>query len=187
MNTMHTLRTTLLVALMGLGVTGATLAQTPAATATPAPGRHAHAADAQERHARMGERFAKHQAKLHDALKLTSAQEAAWTTYQTAIRPTPHAGAQGTPGTRAEWATLSAPARMEKVIAMAKEHVAKMEAHLAALNTFYGVLTTEQKKTFDAASKRGGWGGRHGRGHGGHGQHGEHHGEHRGQANAKPA
>ena len=177
MNTMHTLRTTLLVALMGLGVTGAALAQTPAATATPAPGRHAHAADAQERQARMGERYAQHQAKLHDALKLTSAQEAAWATYQNAVRPTPHTGPKGD---RAEWATLSAPARMEKGIAMAKEHLSRMEGHLAALNTFYGVLTAEQKKTFDAASKHEGWGGR---GHGGRWHHGEHHGE----QSAKPA
>ena len=179
MTTQHTLRNTLIGGLMALGMAGATLAQTAApSTAATETGRHGHAAMAQERQAHMGERFAAHQAKLHDALKLTSAQEAAWSTYQNAIRPTPHAGSATPAGKRAEWATLSTPARMEKGLAMAKEHVSKMEAHLAALNTFYGVLTTEQKKTFDDASRK--MGGRH-HGWGGRGEHGGRHG------NMKPA
>ena len=190
--TTSTLRSTLFAGLMALVATGSTLAQTavaptvapstaPSAALSNAPeaGRHGHAANAQERQARMSAHHAARQAKLHDALKLTSAQEAAWSTYQNAVRSTPHAM-----GNRGELATLSAPARMEKRLAMAKEHVTRMESHLAALNTFYGVLTTEQKKTFDAAS-------RHMGGKRGWGKHGGHHGKHGAQGaaetGAKPA
>ena len=58
-------------------------------------------------------------------------------------------------GDRAAWAGLSAPARMEKMIAMAKQHTAAMESHLAALNTFYAVLTPAQKKVFDENTRGG--------------------------------
>ncbi len=36
------------------------------------------------------------------------------------------------------------------MIDLAKQHTAGMESHLAALNAFYGTLTAEQKKVFDA-------------------------------------
>jgi Spy/CpxP family protein refolding chaperone len=51
---------------------------------------------------------------------------------------------------------------MEKMIAMQKQRTAEMEARLPALNTFYAVLTPEQKKTFDHQ-------GMHHHGHEGHG------------------
>lgn len=149
---MNTLRKQVLVALTVLGMGSAAFA-VQAQTAAP-EGRHAHAASQQERMAKWGEHFAKRQAKIHDALQLSAGQESAWAAYQAAIKP----AAMGMHGDRAAWATLSAPARMEKMIAMAKQHTAAMESQLSALNTFYSVLTPAQKKAFDAATMHGGRG-----------------------------
>jgi protein CpxP len=151
---MKTLRKNILIALTVLGVAGASLAVH--AQQAPAPeGRQAHAMSMEKMHEKMGEHMAKRQAKLHDALKLTAAQEPAWAAFQAAIKPP----AMGTRPDHATWATLSAPARMEKMIEMAKQHTTTMEAHLAALNTFYAVLTPEQKKVFDDMSMGGAHGG----------------------------
>ncbi|WP_395403198.1 Spy/CpxP family protein refolding chaperone [Pseudoduganella sp. UC29_106] len=111
--------------------------------------------------AKMAERMDKRMQKLHDALKLTSNQEGAWQTYASAIKA-------DMPTTRPDFASfknLSAPEKMEKRIEFAKTHITHMENHLAALKTFYAVLTPEQQKTFDQAMSHG----RHGRG----GHHGD--------------
>lgn len=158
---MNTLHKNVLIALTVLGMGGTAIA-VQAQTAAP-EGRHAYAATQEQRMAKWGEHFAARQAKLHDALQLTAAQEPAWAAYQAAIKP----AAMAMHGERAGWAALSAPARMEKMIAMAKQHTAAMEQHLAALNTFYAVLTPAQKKTFDA-NTMGGM----------HGGEGHHRGEH---------
>jgi Spy/CpxP family protein refolding chaperone len=159
---MNTLRKNVLIALTVLGM-GSTALAVQAQTAAP-EGRYTHAATQEQRMAKWGEHFAKRQAKLHDALQLTAAQEPAWAAYQAAIKP----AAMGMHGDRAGWAALQAPARMEKMIAMSKQHTAAMESHLAALNTFYSVLTPAQKKAFDANTMGGMHGGR------GHHRDGEH-------------
>ena len=146
---MNTLRKHVLIALAVAGIGSAAVAA-QAQTAAP-EGRHAHAASQDQRQARWSEHFAKRQAKLHDALQLTAAQEPAWTTYQAAVKP----AGMGMHGDRAEWAGLAAPARMEKMIAMARQHVGMMESRLAALNTFYAVLTPAQKKVFDDNTRGG--------------------------------
>ena len=109
-------------------------------------------------HAKWAERAAQHQRKLHDLLKLTPSQDSAWASYTASARSAhPRAGH----GERGAWKTMTAPQRMEKHIEMAKQHIATMETRLAALNSFYAVLTPEQKKLFDAHSM--GHGGEHGR------------------------
>ncbi|HZV64508.1 MAG TPA: Spy/CpxP family protein refolding chaperone [Telluria sp.] len=156
---MNTLRKTFLIALAVLGMGGVALA---AQAQTTAPeGRHVRAASPEQRQAKMAEFFAAREAKLHDALKLSAAQEPAWSAYQAAIKPP----ARGTQHERAAMAALPAPQRLEQRIAKAKQHTAGMESRLAALNTFYAVLTPEQKASFDAATAK-----RHGRG--GHGKQG---------------
>ncbi|MES2126603.1 MAG: Spy/CpxP family protein refolding chaperone [Pseudomonadota bacterium] len=109
-------------------------------------GRHGFAANKEAMQEKMADHFAKRQAKLHDLLKLTAAQESSWATYQAAIKPA--AGSTPHPD-RAAIAAMSAPQRMEQHLAMAKTHITTMEAHLAALSAFYGGLTAEQKKVFD--------------------------------------
>ena len=157
---MNTFRKQILISLSAFalaGVTFAAQAQTP-----PPEGRFSHAANQEQRAAAMADHFAKHQAKIHDLLKITPAQEGAWAAYQAAIKPVaPTAPATGG---RAAYAALSAPARLQKAIDMMKAHEAKMETTLGALNTFYAVLTADQKKVFDANTMGGA--------HGGHGMRG---------------
>jgi Spy/CpxP family protein refolding chaperone len=155
---MNTLRKQVLIGLAALSMGTATIGAQAQAQAP--EGRHGHAATMEQRHAKMAEHRAKRVAELHDALKLSGAQEPAWNTFVNATAPAPKAGRPD----RAAWASLPAPARMEKVIAMSKQRTARMEQHLAALNTFYATLTPEQKKVFDQHAMRG-----FGRGH--HGKH----------------
>ena len=115
------------------------------------PGRHGAAGAASAAASAHADMAAKRLAKLHDVLKLTAAQEPAWTTFAASIAPP--AGASHPD--RAAIAAMSAPQRMEQAIAMAKQHVTMMEARLSALNTFYVVLTAEQKKVFDDHVKGG--------------------------------
>lgn len=108
-----------------------------------------------------GERMQQHQKRLHDALKLTPDQEGAWKKFAESSQP-PARSERGEPG---DWAKLTAPERAEKMLDFAKQRQERMAEHVAALKTFYAVLTPEQKKTFDDfhAGPRGGR-----RGPGGH-------------------
>lgn len=132
-----------------------------------------HGADGMD-HAKMAEKMkagmAKHLADLHDKLKLSAAQEPAWKTFTDAITP----GAMPAHPDRAAMEKMTAPERMEKMLALSKERQVKMESRLAALKTFYAVLTPEQKKIVDAShrSMHGGMRGHHMRG-------GEQGGEHK--------
>lgn len=141
---MTTLRKQILIGLTALSLGSAAFAATADDSTT--AGRHGHRANAEQNQAKFAEHFAKRQAKLHDLLKLTAAQEAGWTTYQAAIKPVAHEGAAGEHGA---WAKLSAPERLSKGIERSKEHTARMEGHLAAVNAFYATLSAEQKKVFD--------------------------------------
>lgn len=170
MKTMNQVRNGLFAAVLSLGLgtfAAPAMAQGAAPAAKAEPGRYGHAVSEQERaarQARRAEHIARRQAALHDALKLSANQESAWTAFVNATRP----GARPERGERADWKSLNAPQRLEKQLAFSRERTARMEQRLAALNSFYAVLTPEQKKTFDEASaKRGGRGFGHHRHHGG--------------------
>ena len=137
---MNTLRKSIIVGMtvLGLGLCGTTLA-------LEAHGGHGHGAKHEQMQAKWGERAAKREQKLHQALKLTPAQGAAWTTYAAAVKPQPRSAN----GERGAWKTMAAPQRMEWQIDMAKQRLATMESRLAATTAFYGTLTAEQKKLFD--------------------------------------
>ena len=169
---MNTIRKSIIIGLAVLGMGGTTLA------VQAQDGRHATAAAKEQAQAKWSERAAARQQKLREHLKLTPSQDAAFAAYMAAAKPAGFAAQRD----RAAWKSMSAPARMEQQLAMARSHVAAMETRLAALNTFYAVLTPEQKKVFDEKSQRG-WGGKRGHGghgghhgHGGHGGHGKAHG-----------
>ena len=167
---MTTLRKNLIIAMSVLGMGAASLtvhAQDAAASAPAASGKMQHEG---HRASNPVERMAKYQARLHDKLKLTAAQEPAWATFTAANEPKKPMG---------DWkakheaiAKLSAPERMEQWIAMSKERIASQESRLASLKTFYAVLTPEQKKVFDDSVPGGMHGGHRGGHHGG--QHGMH-------------
>jgi hypothetical protein len=87
----HRLAATAVIAALALP---ALAQQQPPAAPTPAPTAsgtaqhgHAHRADPQERHERREAHRAKRMAALKDQLKLTAAQEPAWTTYAAAMQP----------------------------------------------------------------------------------------------------
>ncbi len=147
---MKTLRTSLLIAVTVLGMSAAR-----AQESAPAAAPHSGPERAQMR-VKMGEMHAKHQARLHDLLKLTSQQEAAWSTYQAAIKPV--AGEHVRPD-RAAIAKMTAPDRLAKMLEQSKQRQVQMEAHLAALTSFYGQLSAEQKAVFDDHTPGGGHGG----------------------------
>lgn len=172
---MNTYRKTLLTGLAALSLGGAMIG---AQAQAQAPDIHPKAQlSKEERQAKRAEFMAKREqmraqrvAKLHDELKITPAQESAWNAFVASMQPAQRAG--GEHGDRAAWAGLSAPQRAEKMIERQKQRTAFMEQRLAALNTFYSVLTPEQKKVFDEKTAR--MQSRFGR-HGEHGawQHGE--------------
>jgi uncharacterized protein YfaS (alpha-2-macroglobulin family) len=85
---------------------------------------------------------------LHDALKLTAAQEPAWRTFVAA------SFAQTDESARQESAarmmpTLNAPRRVDLSIALMQTELQILERRGAALKTFYASLTPAQQAVFD--------------------------------------
>ena len=161
---MNTLRKTLLTGLAALSLGGAMLgaqAQSQPQNQTQAAehGRKA-AMTPEQRQARRAEFEAKRAervARLHDELKITPAQESAWNAFVASMKPLEHGEhrhSSGPDSGRAAWAGLSAPQRAEKMLAMQKQRTAAMEQRVAAMNSFYSVLSPEQKKAFDDKAAR---------------------------------
>lgn len=103
--------------------------------------------------AKMQAWIAKHQADLKAKLKITAAQEAAWSRYTTAMQP-PAAITRITPEQRAEMDKLTTPARIDKMQALRTQRMTEMTATMnkrdEATKAFYAALTPEQQKIFDA-------------------------------------
>ncbi len=132
------------------------------------------------------ERMVKRQAELKTKLKITPAQEGAWTTFTASMQP-PAGGMMGIrhdPKVKADMDKMTTPERIDKMRALRVERMTAMTAAMdkrgAATKTFYAVLSSEQKTVFDAVAMHGGrhgmvgeHGGRSERGgHGGKGEHG---------------
>lgn len=161
---MTTFRKNLLSALAVLSM-GAAALGAHAQTQTPDganQGRYGHAVSQEQRaafKAKRAEFQAKRVAQLHDELKITPAQENAWNAFVASMKPQ----ARGARPDRAAQAGLSAPQRLAQHIERQKQRTAMMEQRLGAVNSFYAVLTPEQKKTFDdKAARLQGHGGKHG-------------------------
>lgn len=156
---MTTIRKQLLVALAVIGMGSATVvaAQPPGAaggsqagqTAGPHAGHHAgQKMDREQRRATWLARSVARQQKLHDALALSAAQEAAWSSYSAALRPQQRSERID----RAARAAMPAPQRMELRLGMAQQRMTAMQARLAATLSLYAVLTPQQRKVFDASA-----------------------------------
>jgi protein CpxP len=148
------------LALIALGLTAG--AQTVPPTAGTAP---ATTTTAREGHGRMDPaKMQEHVAKRLDALKqklqLNSAQEASWTAYVAALKPS----AVQRPD-HAEFAKLSTPERIDRMRELRVTRMAEMDKRGDATKTFYATLSADQKKVFDDETAR--------RGH--HGRGGHHH------------
>lgn len=94
----------------------------------------------------------KRNADLKAKLKLTPAQEGAWTTYTAAMKlPTDMMGKRGE---YAELDKLPTPERIDKMKALRNQHMTDMNAAMdkrgEATKAFYATLTPEQQKVFDA-------------------------------------
>jgi periplasmic protein CpxP/Spy len=159
-----------------------------AQTATPAPAgaqpqmqdkmhRGDHSSMRERMFGNHQERMAKRQAELKAKLKITPAQEGAWTTFTAAMQPPANMGKgmmgmRHDPKVKAEMDKLTTPERIDKMQAMRAERMKTMSAEMdkrgAATKAFYAVLSSEQKAVFDAVATHGG---RHGMGMGG--EHGE--------------
>jgi len=85
---------------------------------------------------------------LKSDLKLNPNQEAAWAEWAGKIKGD-HVGWEEMHKSEQTWASLPAPDRMEKMLALSKEHIARQEVRLAATKTFYATLSPEQRKIFD--------------------------------------
>lgn len=105
---------------------------------------------------RMEQMVTKHLDALKAKLKITPAQEGAWTTFATAMKPP--ASMMGKHPDPAEMAKLSTPERLEKMKTLRKERHAEMDAAAdkrdEAIKAFYGTLNADQKKVFDAEHAR---------------------------------
>ena len=95
-----------------------------------------------EQRAKMMEQ---HHNRLHEALKLSAEQEPAWQKLMDAEQIKPALSG----GKPEDWAKLNTPARAEKMLELTKARQEHMAEHVAALKTFYAVLTPEQQKAFD--------------------------------------
>lgn len=98
----------------------------------------------------MKERMERRAKALHDKLKLTAEQEGAWTKFAEAMKPQ----VPPTTAERARMAGMTAPERMDAMMARMKEAEVRMSARTSAVKEFYAVLTPEQQKTFDEATAR---------------------------------
>ena len=126
--------------------TSAPAADQPTATQA-APGHQHHRGD--KRGDRM-EHMKKRMEKLKTDLKLTPAQQGAWTTYTEAMKP----GERPARGDREAFAKLSTPERIDKMREMRAKRNAEMDRRADATKAFYAQLIAEQQKTFDAATLR---------------------------------
>lgn len=126
-------------------------------------------------HHKMGQRdpakmqawMAKRQAEMKVKLKITPAQEGAWTAYTAAMKPPANMGQRPTAEQRAEFDKLTTPERIDKMQAMRTQRMTEMNAAMnqrgEATKTFYAALSPEQQKTFDAEHRK--MGQHEGRGH----------------------
>ena len=101
--------------------------------------------------AKMQARMDKHHAQFKAKLRITAAQEAAWTTYVTAMKPP-----TGMMTKSSEWAEivkLPTPERIDKMKTLRNQRMtdmnAAMDKHGDTTKALYATLTPEQQKIFD--------------------------------------
>lgn len=107
--------------------------------------------------ARMQARIDQRNAALKVQLKITPAQEAAWTAYTAVMKLS--AGMLAPHPERAEMAKLTTPERLDQMKALHTQRLGEMTAamdkHAEVTKALYAALTPEQQKQFDAAAARG--------------------------------
>ena len=107
--------------------------------------------------------MAQHQAALKEKLKITSAQEGAWSAFTSSMQP-PADLQNRRMAMRAEMDKLTTPERIDRMRALRAQRDTEMDKRASATKSFYAALSPEQQKVFDAQHMRSADG--HGRGHG---------------------
>lgn len=156
MNRFTPSRLTFATALAGLGLVLSlgTQAQPMESMGMPAGNMmgHTHMGESSNPHAHMAQRWEARQQELKSKLKLSSSQEPAWNTLVEAMKPT--AKPPIAPLDREALAKLTTPERIDKMTAFHEAHQAAMQSHMKqrseAAKQFYGQLTVDQQKVFDA-------------------------------------
>jgi periplasmic protein CpxP/Spy len=148
------------LALVTLGLAAGAQTAAPASGAAPATAATAREGHGRMDPAKMQERMAKRLDALKQKLQLSSGQEAGWTTYVAALKPT---GMQRPD--RAEFAKLSTPERIDRMRELRAARMAEMDKRGDATKTFYATLSADQKKVFDDETARRGHHGRGGHRH----------------------
>ena len=167
---LFTVNTLVLAGLLATAGVGA-IAQTPSTNPQGDAGTTLSGPAAKPRGERMGRHdpaqmqalMAKRQAEMKARLKITPAQEGAWTAFTASMQPPANMGARPGPGQRAEFDKLTTPQRIDKMRDMRTQRMAAMDKRMDATKTFYAALNPEQQKVFDTQHTM--RGGRHGGGH----------------------
>jgi hypothetical protein len=107
----------------------------------------------QEVHAKREAHRAERLSGLKEKLKLAPQQEAAWNAFASASQPAMRPG--DGQAMRGEFAKLSTPQRLDKMMAMSEARRAKMAERAQAIKAFYAQLTPEQQSVFDAEAMPG--------------------------------
>jgi periplasmic protein CpxP/Spy len=155
----------LLLAGLMAGAAFSALAQTPPPPAGPPREHRGMMHHGPMDPAKMQAMVAQRQAALKEKLKITSAQEGAWSAFTSTMQP-PADMHKRRMEMRAEMDKLTTPERIDKMRALRSERDAEMDKRANATKTFYAALSPEQQKVFDAQRMRGGPGHGHGRRHG---------------------
>jgi Spy/CpxP family protein refolding chaperone len=125
--------------------------------------------------AKMQAKVEKHLADLKAKLKITAAQEGAWNTFASAMKPPTAPMNKAARPNKDELAKLPMPERIDAIRKLRKDHMdaqtSRMDTYENAAKALYAVLTPEQQKIADAEhAKRLGMHFGQGR-HGGRGDH----------------
>ena len=110
--------------------------------------------------AKMQAQMAKRQTEMKAKLKITPAQEGAWTAFTASMQPPARmmGGERPMAGQRAELDKLTTPERIDKMKALRTQRMTEMNAEMDkrgdATKAFYAVLSPEQQKTFDAEHRK---------------------------------
>lgn len=110
-------------------------------------GKHGHKNQAE----RMEQR-ATHLAALKAKLNLTAQQDTAWNAF-TVTRQRPMRPMGDRQAMQAEFAKMTTPQRMDKMLEMSEMRRAKMIERAQVTKTFYAQLTPAQQAVFDAEAK----------------------------------
>ncbi|WP_343586738.1 Spy/CpxP family protein refolding chaperone [Herbaspirillum sp.] len=142
---MFKLKTRILAGIAAVSISAVTVA---AFAQVPSPeGPHGRVPSA-EQIARFEQMRAKRQAELHDKLKITASQEAAWKLFLDKTKPAPFDPAARP--SKEEFARMTTPERLDKKLEFMRKREAFAEQRVAATKEFYAGLSPEQQKTFDA-------------------------------------